>query len=923
MQINNFNFNKMYVPNFKQNSEIEHVQSDKEQQQKQDSDMKKTSEVAKAYASPQINKTDCKLVETASIPYIGDASIYKLANNHTVVLVEKEGLTTIQTGINAGNGNAPEGKEGIAHLTEHLLANKLFNDKSTLENAYNNAMTSLSSTNYYISSPIENKKELEALIKAQYEIMSDSEFSNEEIEKEKKIICQEHAIRSCLEHKKNNADVENAVIKNLHGIEDKIVPESDASINSITKEDLDLFYKQNYQPKNMVTVMVGDFKKEDALDLINKYFGQDKNSNIEVPQEIKKSKPTNVKNIELTNHDPKVKSTIQEFFIGLPALTGKEEIINQLMTAIIMDKGEELYDDDNKNIYLVKQNTHKIKNQNANYQEMIFVDYSEKNAEKIKNLFELLKTNPISKKDLKSLKGEWYHQTLNENEYSDSIADYLLSIYLEKGNLDYIKNYENNLNSITVQDIKDFANKYYDFDKVLTITTKPQKIEGSKEISFGSSIKDDVKEYELPNNLKVVVDTRKGVATTTIRFDINALQAPTPEIPATSYVLNSVRGSRDGSEIAKEDNISKSMKFTNDKFMSIQTNCAPENTKQAIDVAFDSLLNCDLGHLTYDIEHRKEEKEEREKDKDPIEIKEREDRKEKRIQIEKLLYNNTPYKSSIEGVEKVSQTDVLKLHSDLISNGSGIVFITMPKDEFEKQKDDIFKKLSAFPKMKKYDFQEMFDNVKDIPLEKNEVFCLKDKNAKEVQIEQIFNLYTSGKMEDRVALMVLNNVIGEDVDSKMFNEIREKEKLCYETESDCSIGRLSSKLGTYSLTTTTSADTPENIEKIVKKYQQIIDDVCTNEISEEELQRLKTKIKKATKFESEGSLSRNLQIATGYNTLYGLNYAEEFEAAIDKLTPKDIKDVANKYLKQHYILEVSGNTEAIEKNEEFLNSLKG
>ena len=31
----------------------------------------------------------------------------------------------------------------------------------------------------------------------------------------------------------------------------------------------------------MVTVMVGDFKKEDALDLINKYFGQDKNSNIE------------------------------------------------------------------------------------------------------------------------------------------------------------------------------------------------------------------------------------------------------------------------------------------------------------------------------------------------------------------------------------------------------------------------------------------------------------------------------------------------------------------------------------------------------------------------------------------------------------------------------------------------------------------
>ena len=209
-----------------------------------------------------------------NFPYDTKAHCYKLANGQKVVIVPQDGETVLRTYVNTGSMNEPDKIRGISHYIEH----NLFNGSEGLEQgdffknvdkmgASTNASTGFAETNYYISSNLLNPSDLENKIKLHASMLETPIFALDKLEKEKGIVNSE--INMITSNPENLAI--NKMLKNLYGIKttstDMIGGTTD-NITNLTREDVVNYYKNNYYPANMVTVITGDVKPDETMKLI-------------------------------------------------------------------------------------------------------------------------------------------------------------------------------------------------------------------------------------------------------------------------------------------------------------------------------------------------------------------------------------------------------------------------------------------------------------------------------------------------------------------------------------------------------------------------------------------------------------------------------------------------------------------------------
>lgn len=225
-------------------------------------------------------KTPMSYSKTGEInfPYDTKAHCYKLANGQKVIIVPQEGETVLRTYVNTGSMNEPDNIRGISHYIEH----NLFNGSEGLQEgdffkqvdkmgASTNASTGFAETNYYISSNLLNDGDLENKIKLHASMLETPIFAIEKLEKEKGIVNSE--INMITSNPENLAV--NRMLKNLYGIQstsvDMIGGTTD-NITNLTREDVVNYYNNNYYPSNMVTVITGDVKPDETMQIISKYF---------------------------------------------------------------------------------------------------------------------------------------------------------------------------------------------------------------------------------------------------------------------------------------------------------------------------------------------------------------------------------------------------------------------------------------------------------------------------------------------------------------------------------------------------------------------------------------------------------------------------------------------------------------------------
>lgn len=198
-----------------------------------------------------------------------------LKNGIKLVSIKKDTkLVSINAAIKVGSLFEKKDEKGISHFIEHMLFkgtikrnNEILNSELEELGGEYNAYTEYNSTVYTVTALGE---ELEPALDLISDMLINSSFPEEEIEKEREVILSE--LRS------SNDDVEEYSFKKINEIAFKNSPlkheiiGEEKTIKKITKKDLVNFYNKYYIPNNFCISIVSSFDHETIEKLVEKYF---------------------------------------------------------------------------------------------------------------------------------------------------------------------------------------------------------------------------------------------------------------------------------------------------------------------------------------------------------------------------------------------------------------------------------------------------------------------------------------------------------------------------------------------------------------------------------------------------------------------------------------------------------------------------
>ena len=202
---------------------------------------------------------------------------YRLDNGLKVLLFPDPSNSTITVNVTYKVGSRHEGRgeTGMAHLLEHML----FKGTHTIPTIWGalqehgarfNGTTWLDRTNYFEWLP-STPENLDFALRMEADRMVNSRISGEELKTEMTVV------RNEFEMGENDPEgillqqmVSSAYLWHPYG-HDTIGNRSD--LERVPVENLRAFYTRYYQPDNAMLVVAGDFETEDALSLVEKYFG--------------------------------------------------------------------------------------------------------------------------------------------------------------------------------------------------------------------------------------------------------------------------------------------------------------------------------------------------------------------------------------------------------------------------------------------------------------------------------------------------------------------------------------------------------------------------------------------------------------------------------------------------------------------------
>ena len=184
-----------------------------------------------------------------------------------------------------------------------------------------------------------------------------------------------------------------------------------------------------------------------------------------------------------------------------------------------------------------------------------------------------------------------------------------------------------------------------------------------------------------------------------------------------------------------------------------------------------------------------------------------------------------------------------------------------------------------------------------VSLNKEYVELIKD-DAQQAQIIQGWKVAQLGTT-DYSKLMLLNVILGASgLSSRLFLELREKKGLAYTVRSSYENHKKSAVFSIYIGTE------PSNIEASIKGFKEEIEKIKNVLISEEELFNAKNNIIGKQQFITEtNSQQANLM---AYYAINGkpFNYQEVIIEELKNITSEELKECANKYFTDDYILAI-------------------
>lgn len=423
---------------------------------------------------------------------IGEYESFSLDNGMQVFVVENHKLPRVAFSLIIDRDPIIEGANaGYISLTGQLLRRGTTNrtkDEIDEQVDFIGASLSTSSTGVFASSLTKHK---EKLVELMSDVILNSDFQQEELDKLKL------QTKSSLAQEKEDPD---AIAGNVFGTllygKDHPYGEiaTEETVESVTLDMCREYYKTYFRPNISYLAVVGDINKEQAEELLRKYFSSWEKKDVPV-FEYKTPRAPAVNKIALVDRPASVQSVINIGYpIDLPK--GSEDVIKTSILNTIL--GGSFSSRLNHNLREDKGYTYGI-GSGISSDELVgrftasTTVRNEVTDSAVVEIFKEMKTivkEKVTEEELQSTKNYMTGSFARAMESPQTVATFALNTARYNLAKDYYKNYLKNLNSVTVDDIQTAAKKYIKPNNsyLLVVGNAEQVAEGLTKLSPAGKI---------------------------------------------------------------------------------------------------------------------------------------------------------------------------------------------------------------------------------------------------------------------------------------------------------------------------------------------------------------------------------------------------------------------------------------------------
>lgn len=880
-----------------------------------------------------------------NIPYLNEKGrLYKLDNGQGVVIIPKKGPTSIKTFVKVGSFNEQDNIRGISHYIEHNLFNgseglapNQFVENVTKMGGIYNASTDTSKTDYYIKSPLHKETDLPKFIKMHANMVHFPSFTEKMLEKERGPVISE--IRMYEDNTYDKAY--NTMVKNLFGINadyQGLIAGSAENIRNVTKEDVEKYYNTWYTPENMVTVVVGEVDPDSTIVLLSREMNRKKASPIN--NNDRHYQPLNIteKTVRQDIIDPLARTVTLEMGFSGPKNT---DIKDNLATTALLNS---LAGYENAPLIKAMKPFNSVIAANmgvlsSDYNAPQLIEFNAnftpgQEEEGLKTIYSVLykaAQQPISEKELETVKNKMKNSLLSASENSMNIVDMVGNSILGHGNIAAYTKMIEGIDALTASDIQNAARKYINLNRASIVMLHPEASQAqpsaAKSLAFGryapANINDkfnftNVREYDLPNKLRLVIndnpDSIKASTNLKLKTDV-----PTTNKPGVADVLSLMMNK--GTKNYSEDQLNELIDTYNlgisagveSHSLKLTANCSKERLPMAMRVMKEMIYNPDLTQEKFDRAKEEVRLQFNSLPKDPG------DRALEELYPD-YTWGETPRKV-LEQLDNVTLDDVKHLHNALIANSQGIMTVDAPISKTPGLGHGIFAEAQIGIGFNK-SYHPVQQQASIMPTKP--VVIAETEKRNQADIVQVFKIKESGNIKDHAALLLLNEILGGNSTSRLFMDLRESQKLAYRVKS---IYNSDGKYGNIALTIKTTTEdaekgaSHENLQKSLNGFRNHINRLITTPVTLEELEAAKLEAKTDLGNGLEYSAGRTERLQAGFSTIYGANYNNALNDAINNITPQDIQNAAKLYLAQPSVISMIASPDTIKNNKSYLSQL--
>ena len=411
-------------------------------------------------------------------------STITLDNGLKVIVKEnhKSPIFLSQIWYKVGASDEPKGLTGISHMFEHMMFKGTkkyplgqFSKIISNNGGDDNAFTSKDYTAYYQKMSIEK---LDIALELEADRMQNLQFSEKEFQKERNVVAEERRLRT--DDKPNRALLEKFNQNFYDNPYQRPVIGWMKDIQNYQLSDLKKWYRQWYQPKTAVLVIVGDVTPSIVFAKVKQHFAKIKNFKNHTKQTVNIKKSLRKKHIVL-KRKAKLPFYVMAYKVpSLKTVSSEKKAYALEFLSYILDKNLSKKLVRTKNIATSINVSYRLYDKYQTSFLISFIPAAKQTVATVKQAIlkeiQYLQNNLTVQSELESFKNQAAAAFVYQQDSISSQAYYLGALETVGLGWQKAQQYLQKLNGVTAEEIKTITNEYLKINNLFTGELIPQKL---------------------------------------------------------------------------------------------------------------------------------------------------------------------------------------------------------------------------------------------------------------------------------------------------------------------------------------------------------------------------------------------------------------------------------------------------------------